>query len=73
MIPNCYYLSCQTQYNNFVYVTGKHALITNSTWFNNIRDCPYSTSFIKPTDTSVFFNLELNCDSSEQFENVLCS
>ena len=24
-------------------------------------------------DTSVFFNLELNCDSSEQFENVLCS
>ena len=38
-----------------------------------IRDCPYSTSFIKHTDTSVFFNLELNCDSYEQLENMLCS
>ena len=54
MIPNCYYLSCQTQYNNFINVTGKRALKTNSIWFNNIRDCPYSTSFIEHTQTQAF-------------------
>ena len=54
MIPNSYYLSCQTKYNNFVYATGKRASKTNSIGFNNIRDCPYSTSFIKHTQTQAF-------------------
>ena len=26
MVQNCYYLSCQTQYYNFIYITWKHVL-----------------------------------------------
>ena len=32
VVHNCYYLNC---HNNFLNVTGKRALETNSVWFNN--------------------------------------
>ena len=54
MISNSNYLSSQTQYNNFVYVTEKRVLKTNSIWFKNIHDGPYLTSFIKHTQTQAF-------------------
>ena len=54
MVHYSYHLSCQTQYNNFLNITGKRALKTNSVCSTTIRDCPYSTSFIKHTQTQAF-------------------
>ena len=53
MVHNCYYLNCQTKHYNFVFVTYKKTCFKRQIQYGStiIRDCLYSTSFIKHTQT----------------------
>ena len=60
MVHNCYYLNSQTQYYNFVYVTGKRALKVNQLFKTS-----YMFSKVLFTDKSIM--------KSIHFELITCS